>query len=121
MYLKTFIKTKDPYSLTLNVDVSRQNDNTKGSEYVQYVKEVEDSLNRPGMFPLPPKGKRGYFKGYLGKTELAYKLKMNRPQLEKLINYPKDKMWPALIKADLWVQGARVSMGSCRRGRRAAL
>ena len=94
-----FTRTKDPYSLTLNIDVTRKNDNTTGKEYVQYVKEIESSLNRPGMFPLPPKGKRGYFKGYVGKTNLSYSLKINRPQLEKLFNYPVEKMWPALAKA----------------------
>jgi hypothetical protein len=92
-------RTKDRYALTLNIEVKRRNDNTKGSEYVEYVKEVEDSLNRPGMFPLPPKGERGYFKGYLGKTELLYKLKIDRYQIQKLMNYPEKKMWPALIKA----------------------
>ena len=49
--------TKDPLSLTLNIEVKRRNDNTKGSEYVQYVKEVEDSLNKPAMFLSHPKEK----------------------------------------------------------------
>ena len=92
-------KNKDPNSLYVVVEVKRSNAAITPKEYVEFVKEVESSLDMPGMFPLPPKGKRGYFKGNLGKTDLQYTLKINRMQVEKLLNYPVDKKWAALMKA----------------------
>lgn len=98
--LKTYNKEKhDPNSLTLKIKVKRRDDNTGTDEYMAYVKEVEESLDLPGMFPYPPKNLKGKpFLGSVGRTRFNYELKLNRPQIEKVINYPKKKMWPALIK-----------------------
>ena len=93
-------KPIDPKSMGLLVEVRIKDTNTDAGEYLDYIFEMEDSLNRPGMFPYPPLGKRGkWFPGSVGWLELKYKLKLNRPQIEKVINYPRKKMWPALIKA----------------------
>jgi hypothetical protein len=98
--LKTYDKKPiDPESLTLKISVRRRDDNTSSNEYMDYVKEVEESLDLPGMFPYPPLNlKRKPFLGSVGRTRFNYDLKLNRPQIEKVINYPKEKMWPALIK-----------------------
>lgn len=99
--LDTFSKIpRPPNSLTLVVEGTRGDTNTKTKEYLEYIKEVEDSLNIPDFFPLPPLSQKNeWFKGSLGNTSFYYRLKFDWPQVEKLINYPEEKMWPALITA----------------------
>ncbi|TDJ03792.1 MAG: hypothetical protein E2O68_09395 [Deltaproteobacteria bacterium] len=98
--LKTYDKKPiDPNSLYLKIKVERRDDNTSSDEYMDYVKEVEESLDLPGMFPYPPLNlKRKPFLGSVGRTRFNYELRLNRLQIEKVINYPQKKMWSALIK-----------------------
>ncbi len=91
---------KPPNSLILTVEGQRGDTNTKSKEYLEYIQELEDSLNLPEFFPLPPlSNKKEWFMGSLGNTSFYYRLLFNWPLVEKLINYPEDKMWPALITA----------------------
>jgi hypothetical protein len=93
-----FPRNKD--SLILLIDGEKGDTNTKSKEYLEYITEVEDSLNLPGLFPLPPLAfKKEWFKGNLGQTSFNYQLKLNLDQIEKLINFPEEKMWTTLSEA----------------------
>jgi hypothetical protein len=99
--LDTFSKSPRPAnSLILTAEGQRGDTNTKTKEYLEYIQEVEDSLNLPELFPLPPlSNKKEWFKGSLGNTSFYYRLLFNWTLVEKFINYPEEKMWSALITA----------------------
>lgn len=87
-------------SLTLFVEAKRQDSLTTNGEYQEYIYEIESALNKPGFFPAPPlveEMKKN--QSVIGGMDFDYQLKFNWPQVEKLINYPEDQMWPALIEA----------------------
>ena len=94
-------KNKPEDSLTLLVRASYQDDFIPAKRYVRYVDEIEMALNKNDFLPLPPleKGMKKFAKGTVGKIKLNYSLKIKRKAIEKLVNYPESKMWPALIKA----------------------
>lgn len=97
----SFLSEKKPDdSLSLVIKVKRGDSLTNGKEYMDYVLEVENSLDLPRLFPYPPLDKsKGPFRGSMGATIFEYNLKLNRSQLEKFVNYPKKKMWKALETA----------------------
>ncbi len=94
-------RNKPDDSLTLLVRASYQDDFIPAGRYVRYVDEIEMALDKNDFLPLPPleKGMKKFAKGTVGKIKLNYSLKIKRKAIEKLINYPESKMWPALINA----------------------
>lgn len=98
---KKFNQEKRPKdTLTLMVKVNRYDRFMTSREYIEYVKEFEDNLGYPGLFPLPPKNNKGKWdKLNIGTGSFSYNLKFNWDHIEKLINYPEDKMWSALAMA----------------------
>jgi hypothetical protein len=69
-------------------------------EYMTYVKEFEDNLGYPGIFPLPPTNREGKWdKLNLGSGSFSYNLEFNWEQIKTLVEYPEKKMWSALAKA----------------------
>ncbi len=99
--LKSYEKDpKDKDTISLLIDVNLSDSNTKSKEYLSYIKEVENSLNLHGFFPLPPlSDDKEWFRGNFGATSFSYNLKINLTQIEKFINYPQEKMWEALTEA----------------------
>jgi hypothetical protein len=99
--LKEFQKEiKKPEAMILVVEAIRSDSQTTAKEYIGYVSEVEGALNIPGFFPAPPRVReKDKLKPVVGNINISYQLKFNWPQMEKLINYPEEKMWPALITA----------------------
>jgi hypothetical protein len=100
--LNTFGKKSRPLdSLTLLVRASYKDDFIPARRYVRYVDEIETALDQKDFLPLPPinSKKKTFIKGPVGRLNLSYSLKIKRKSLEKFIDYPEKKMWPALIKA----------------------
>ncbi len=99
--LKKFSEApKKPEALTLLVEARRQDSITTNREYREYIYEIESALNKPDFFPKAPlvKKKKDNL-SIVGGMDFDYQLKFNWPQIEKLINYPQEQMWPALIDA----------------------
>jgi len=66
---------------------------TFGTEMLRYELEVEDAVGKPNIFPRMPPVK------YLGSSNFYYSFQLNRPQLDRFIQTPEEKMWPILEKA----------------------
>jgi|GEM_PF-4920306 len=98
---KKFNKKKRPKdSLIVNVKVSRYDKFMSSKEYMEYIREFEDNLGYPGIFPLPPRNNKGrYDKLNLGEGRFNYKMSFNWEHIKKLVEYPESKMWSALAKA----------------------
>jgi len=82
------------------VKVNRYDRFMTSKEYVEYVKEFEDNLGYPGLFPLPPKNNKGKWDNLnIGSGHFTYNIKFNWEHVKKLVNYPEEKMWTALALA----------------------
>jgi hypothetical protein len=91
---------KPPEALTLLVEAHREDSITTNREYREYIYELESALNKPDFFPKAPLVvKKKDNLSIVGGMDFDYQLKFNWPQVEKLINYPEEKMWFALVEA----------------------
>ncbi len=99
--LKEFQKEKkSPEAMSLIVESDKMDSQTTYDEYQEYITDTEDALDKKGFFPIPPIVNKQEKKiPMVGGVKIYYRLKFNWTQLEKLINYPEEKMWPALINA----------------------
>lgn len=89
-------------AMTLFVTMTKVDDQTYFDEYRKYVMTFEEVLGRPGLFPLPPNTKfniKKIINGDIGRTDFRLILNLDYQQLFKFMNYPKEKMWEALIEA----------------------
>lgn len=108
---------QSPESMTFVAEGAIEDSDTNAKEMINYILEVENAVGQFGIFPRPPLDKkaREYVKelsaatdersvvvlpkNALGKSRLFYRIGLNRRQIEKLIDFPENKMWPALEKA----------------------
>ncbi len=113
---KELAEKNDPQALLLNVEADIEDTFTSGEEMLAYMKEAEDAVGKKNIFPrLPvyspeksctPKPAMGkqvddaprchYPKYSYGRSKFYYQLYFNKDSIEKLKNYPIEKMWQAL-------------------------